>query len=51
MVKPEPAPNWRISERLNTPEPITVPGRPHVTAYMFLIVAHVVAILFEEQAP
>lgn len=51
MVQPELALKYRISQWLNTPEPIAVPGRPRVTAYLFLRVMHVVAILFEEQAP
>jgi hypothetical protein len=51
MVQPQLAPKWRLSERLNTPEALAVPGRPRVTTYVLLIVAHVVAILFEEKAP
>jgi hypothetical protein len=51
MVQPQLAPKWRLSERLTTHEALTVPGRPRVTTYVLLIVAHVAAILFEKKAP
>jgi hypothetical protein len=51
MVQPELALKWRICEWLNTREFTTVPGWPRATTYLLSTVAHVVAILFEEQAP
>ncbi len=51
MVQSQLAPKWQLSERLNTPEALTVPGWPRVTTYVLLIVVHVVAILFEGKAP